>query len=95
MLAGEMAAWRAGAASTAIKEKDGVGDNDGDKVNGNGFEKLEGRPAPVTERAGKVILIGFADRNWATAGEGQARRTERTKETMRTLFFGVIDGVDN
>ena len=59
MLAGEMAAWSAGAASTAIKERDGVSDNE----NGNGVEKLEGRPAPVTERAGKVILIGFADRN--------------------------------
>jgi hypothetical protein len=87
MLAGEMAAWSAGAASTAIRERDGDGDSDGDKENGNGVEKLEGRPAPVTDRTGEVILIGFADRSWATAVEGHARRTQSINETERTLFF--------
>ena len=89
MLAGEMAAWSAGAAATDIvgadNDSDGVSDNDG--VNGNGVEKLEGRPAPVTDRAGKAILIGFADRIWATAVEGHANRTQSISETERTLFF--------
>ncbi|MDP3544277.1 MAG: hypothetical protein Q8T11_17565 [Elusimicrobiota bacterium] len=60
-LAGEIAAWSAGVGDNDDGDVNDVNDN-GNDVNDNGVEKLEGRPAPVTDRKGVGAAIGFADR---------------------------------
>jgi hypothetical protein len=87
MLAGEVTAWSAGAAATdnggADRERDGVNDN------GNGAEKLEERPAPVTDRVGRGPVIGFTERICATASAGieaETNEIQRANITARTLF---------
>ena len=79
-LAGETGGWSAGAAANGNNDNDGNGKD----VNGNGVEKLEERPAPVTDRLGLGMVIAFADRIWEKASCGQeARSRARTTETRR------------
>jgi len=86
-LAGEMAAWSAGAAATAIRgagrERAGVGGNGkgdgagdskdkGKDINGSGVERLEERPAPVMDGAAYAPPPIFVTaRSWAAALNGK------------------------
>ena len=88
-IAGEIAAWSAGAATTE-SDNDGLINDNGGVLNGNGVEKLVGRTAPVTDMTVLGPVIGLTKRICATASigtEAEARHSERVSATILIFYF--------
>ncbi|MBI2386287.1 MAG: hypothetical protein HYV14_09770 [Elusimicrobia bacterium] len=88
MLAGETAAWSAGAAATDNPREEGDINGDGNDINDNGVEKLEERPAPATEGTTRGALIVMV-RICATASAGTEAETNDNTARKRTALISV------